>query len=142
VVDDDPAFEQLGFRVPALAVGPMVRPSWVDSTPYEHVSVAATLGARFGIASLGKRMDAANDLSSVVDPAKIQGAPPLPPPQLPSIVLPAAAVRAAASAPSSQPELEALRDRLPPSHLDLRSFEERTATWLRHGQELGAIRLV
>jgi phospholipase C len=142
VPDEDPAFQQLGFRVPALAVGPMVRRSWVDSTPYEHVSIAATLGARFGIASLGKRMDAANDLSALVDPAQLQGAPPLPPPVLPPVDVPAAAVRAAASRRSREPELEAWRSRLRPSHLDLRSFEERTANWLRRGQELGAVRLV
>ncbi len=80
--DDDPAFRQLGFRVPAIAVGPMVRRSYVDSTLYEHVSVAATLRTRFGIASLGTRMDAANDLAAVIDPAQVE---PLPPPRLPQI---------------------------------------------------------
>jgi phospholipase C len=140
--DADTAFQQLGFRVPALAVGPMVRAGWVDSTPYEHVSVAATLAARFGIASLGRRMDAANDLSPLIDPMQLQGAPPLPPPALPRVDLPLQAVLPAATSFTSQPELEALRARVPRSHVDDRGVEERMATWLRRGQELGAVRLV
>ena len=48
-VDLRPDFRQLGFRVPALAIGPTVREGAVVSTPLEHVSVAATLRARFGI---------------------------------------------------------------------------------------------
>src|SRR5262245_19239165 len=77
--DPRPEFRQLGFRVPAIAVGPTVRRGAVVSTPFEHVSIAATLRSRFGIASLGRRMDAANDLSSVLDPAATaQPAPALP----------------------------------------------------------------
>jgi phospholipase C len=65
--DPDAEFRQLGFRVPAIVVGPTVWRGRVVSTPFEHVSIAATLKTRFGIASLGRRMDAANDLSSCLD---------------------------------------------------------------------------
>jgi phospholipase C len=67
--DPLPEFRQLGFRVPAIVAGPLVRRGAVVSTPFEHVSIAATLRTRFGIASLGPRMDAAPDLSSCLEPA-------------------------------------------------------------------------
>jgi phospholipase C len=69
VADPREGFRRLGFRVPALVVGPSVRAGAVVSTPFEHASIAATLGRRFGIESLGQRMDAAADLGSCVDPA-------------------------------------------------------------------------
>ena len=55
-VDLRPDFRQLGFRVPALAIGPTVRAGAVVSTPLEHVSLAATLRDRFGIETLSPRM--------------------------------------------------------------------------------------
>ena len=64
----NPDFRQIGFRVPAVVVGPQVRAGAVVSTPYDHVSILATLATRFGIASLGPRMDAAADLSACIDP--------------------------------------------------------------------------
>ena len=69
VVDPDPDFRQLGFRVPTIVAGPRVRRGAVVSTTFEHVSIPATLAARFGIDSLGARMDASHDLSSCLDPA-------------------------------------------------------------------------
>jgi phospholipase C len=137
VSDPDPAFRQLGFRVPAIAVGPMVRAGWVDSTPYEHVSVAATLASRFQIASLGPRMDAAHDVSPLIDPSQRT-----PPPRLPRLDLPATLVRQAAASTSSQPELEAMRSAVPRSHLDVRNAGARLAGWLRHAQELEVVRFV
>ena len=68
VPDPNPDFRQIGFRVPAVVVGPQVRAGAVVSTPYDHVSILATLATRFGIASLGPRMDAAADLSACLDP--------------------------------------------------------------------------
>jgi phospholipase C len=70
VVDDDPRFTQLGFRVPTLISGPMVKAGQVISTPFEHVSIAATLRSRFGLRSLNQRDEAANDLSICIDPAR------------------------------------------------------------------------
>jgi phospholipase C len=138
-VDPTPGFEQLGFRVPALVVGPMVRAGFVDSTPREHVSIAATLAARFGIASLGPRMDAARDLASCIDPARA----PAPPPPLPKVALSRRAVAARLARPSSQPELDRMlrEGRIAPRHVDRRGAAERCAAWLRVALELEAIAL-
>ncbi|MES1209186.1 MAG: alkaline phosphatase family protein [Pseudomonadota bacterium] len=142
VPDPDPDFRQIGFRVPALVVGPSVRPGAVVSTPYDHVSILATLGARFGISSLGVRMDAAADLSACIDPQQVGAALSLPPPP-PAVELSSAMLRAAPFRLTSQPELAALAAAggVPPHHVDRRSAEERLHAWLRRGQELEAIRV-
>ncbi|HEX7601432.1 MAG TPA: alkaline phosphatase family protein, partial [Polyangiaceae bacterium] len=132
-------FRQLGFRVPALVIGPTVRRGAVVSTTFEHVSIAATLGARFGMESLGPRMDAAHDLSSCIDPALVGAAPQR------SRKLPVASFDLRGGVPfnlhwSSQPEMElaVLLGRVPAGALDPRSSEERFRSWLRRAQELEA----
>jgi phospholipase C len=141
-VDLRPEFRQLGFRVPALAIGPTVRQAGVVSTPLEHVSVAATLRARFGIETLSARMDATSDISDCIDPALIH-APSAPPRDLPAVELSSALVARLAGQPSSQPEMEAALQshRLPDTLVDARSDEQRIGSWLRHAQELQAVRV-
>ena len=139
---DDPnaEFRQLGFRVPAIAVGPTVRRGAVVSTPFEHVSIAATLRSRFGIASLGRRMDAAPDLSSVLDPA----AAVQPAPSLPAVALSASRTLRAPLRGTSQPEMHALAEAggVPGDHVDPRSGPERVQAWLRRAQELDVVRVI
>jgi phospholipase C len=144
VPDPDPDFRQIGFRVPAVVVGPSVRAGSVVSTPYEHVSILSTLATRFGIASLGERMDAAADLSACIDPERAAAATTAPTAVLPTLELPAAMLRRAPSRPTSQPEMEALAAAggVPAHHVDRRSAEERLRAWLRHAQELEAVRVI
>jgi phospholipase C len=139
--DVRPDFRQLGFRVPALAVGPTVWRGRVVSTPLEHVSVAATLRARFGIETLSPRMDAARDVSSCIDPGRI-GDPAPPPTDLPRLELPPAS-RIAEQSGSSQPEIEqALRaGQVPADLIDRRSDHERIGSWLRAAQELDVVKV-
>jgi phospholipase C len=134
-------FRQLGFRVPTIAIGPTVRQSAVVSTPLEHVSVAATLRARFGIETLSARMDATLDISDCIDPALI--ATPSPRPRLEPVLLTHNQVAALPFQSSSQPEMEqALADRrFPDGAVDPRSNDERITSWLRHAQELEAVKI-
>jgi phospholipase C len=143
VPDPNPDFRTIGFRVPAIVVGPQVRSGAVISTPYDHVSILATLATRFGIRSLGPRMDAAADLSACLDPARVPGATPtarLPP----AIQLPAAVIRSAPFRQTSQPEMEALARAggVPAHHVDPRDDHQRLASWLRRAQELEAVRVI
>jgi phospholipase C len=134
-------FRQLGFRVPALAIGPTVRQGAVVSTPLEHVSVAATLRARFGIQSLSLRMDAASDVSDCIDPARI-GDPAPPPLDLPRVELPTAARILGARGDGTCEIDEAVRaGRVPAGQVDGRSDEERLGSWLRAAQELDAVKV-
>ena len=138
--DPLPEFRQLGFRVPAIVAGPLVRRGAVVSTPFEHVSIAATLKSRFGIASLGRRMDAARDLSACLDPAAVV----TPAPELPVVTLSESRTLRAPLRATSQPEMHALAAAggVPHGHVDRRSGEERVAAWLRHAHALESIRLV
>jgi phospholipase C len=82
-VDEDPQFQQLGFRVPSLVIGPHVRRGCVDSTVLEHVSVIATASRRFGLPPLNERVTVTNDVSSAIDPAYLDNPrPPAPIPML------------------------------------------------------------
>ena len=138
--DPDPAFRQLGFRVPAIVAGPLVRRGAVVSTPFEHVSIAATLKTRFGIASLGRRMDVANDLSSVLDANAVVG----PAPKLPAVAVSASGTLRAPLRATSQPEMHALAAScgVPDGHCDPRTGEERVKAWLRNAQALEAVRVI
>jgi phospholipase C len=142
VPDPNPEFQRIGFRVPTLVVGPTVRRGAVVSTPFEHVSVLSTLATRFGIASLGPRMDAAADLSSCIDPAAIDAVSPATA-LAPTVDIPASVLKTAHLRTTSQPEMEALAAAggVPAHHVDTRSAEERLAAWMRHAQALEAVRV-
>jgi phospholipase C len=143
-VDPRPEFGQLGFRVPALLIGPSVWQGRVVSTPFEHVSVLATLRTRFGVASLGPRMDAAADLSPCIDPDLVT-APTAPRLRAhPPVALPAAQLAACCGWENSQEEMEAAvrAGAVPATHLDPRPVSERLAAWLEPAQALGAVRVV
>ena len=64
-VSSQPAFDftRLGVRVPAVLVSPLVQPSSVDATQYDHSSIPATLNKLFGLGAnnfLTRRDAAAN----------------------------------------------------------------------------------
>ena len=142
--DPDPEFRQLGFRVPALVIGPQVWQGKVVSTPLEHVSVLSTLRTRFGIDSLGPRMDAAVDLSSCIDPARTSSSEGPRLTDVAPIALPRTMLAACCAWQNSQEEIEhGVRAGLVPEALvDTRTTSERLASWLRPAEELGAVELL
>ncbi|MFZ5478251.1 MAG: alkaline phosphatase family protein [Myxococcota bacterium] len=67
--DDDrveDGFDQLGFRVPSIVVGPWVKPG-VDGTTFDHTSWIKYVCERHGIEPWTKRIAAANSLGVVLD---------------------------------------------------------------------------
>jgi len=55
-----------GTRIPALVVSPFLHGNFVvDSTQHDTTSILSTIERRFGLAALGQRDAAVNDLSSV-----------------------------------------------------------------------------
>jgi phospholipase C len=143
IADERPEFRQLGFRVPAVVVGPTVWQGRVVSTVFDHVSVAATMRTRFGMRSLGMRMDGSNDLASCIDPALV-AAPAAPPRTFPLVELSRAQVARALGRPPSQKELyQALAEHRVPTHMvDPRDADERLDGWLRWAEELEVARVV
>lgn len=88
--DDDYAadgFDQLGFRVPTLLIGPWVKQG-VVSTEFDHTSVLKHIVNMHGLPSgLSARVDAANDLTDCLDLDKMAAGTPNPKVVLPAIEL-------------------------------------------------------
>lgn len=76
-------FDQLGFRVPVLAVGPYVKQG-VVSTSFDHTSWLKLVCEQHGIEPWTARMKAANSLAAVLDTDRMAARDPLPPPELPA----------------------------------------------------------
>jgi phospholipase C len=141
-VEPEPEFQNLGFRVPSLVIGPHVRRGCAVDTVLEHSSVAATVCRRFGLAPLNPRAAAAGDLSSCIDPARL-GAP-LPPPVLPVVEISAQrlAARQAAATTSHAALTAALAARPLPPGLDRRAeSDEIVRRVLARGEQLGVVRI-
>ncbi len=60
-------FEQLGFRVPTMVIGPYVKKGHVSSVQYDHTSALKQLATAFDLEPLNARMAAANDLTDCID---------------------------------------------------------------------------
>jgi hypothetical protein len=78
-----PGFEQLGFRVPTMVIGPYVKQGNVSSVQYDHTSALRHLQNTFGLGGLTARMDAANDLADCLDIDRLARGEPAAPIELP-----------------------------------------------------------
>ncbi len=138
--DDDPDFQQFGFRVPTIIVGPTVKRGFVSSTAYDHTSVLATLGARFGLKPFTSRSTKANPITDVFDPALFKN--PAPPATNPPVITVNQTMMATIGE-SSQPEMEEAMaaGRVPLHLIDARPDDLRIGSWLRAAEGLGAIKL-
>jgi phospholipase C len=65
--DENGEFQQLGFRVPTLVVGPYVKKNFVSHVQYDHSSVISTLTRRFNLRSINSRVDKAADFRDCID---------------------------------------------------------------------------
>ena len=86
-VPDDLAaqgFDQLGFRVPALAIGPYAKQSYISSVQYDHTSPIKHLQELHGFDPLTARVSAANNLMDCFDLERLAANDPAPPIQLPA----------------------------------------------------------
>ena len=136
--DPDPEFQQLGFRVPALVVGGMVKRGCVNSIQYDHVSVAATATVRWGLEPLNARVTATNDLSGCIDPAFIDA--PQPPIALPMTVVRRPLVQHDVADLPGQIELAELAARKGHGPTRTRAAaDDALAAVLRWGQRLGVV---
>lgn len=141
VNDDRPDFAQLGFRVPTLLVGPMVRAGAVHSVQYEHSSIGATLAARYGLPSLTTRMAEAEDLGGAIDPDVISGrAQPLDKPRLPTLEMARGQILTTLGN-DSQPELTALMEKVPKDHINTASAEQRMDEWLSYANHFEVLKV-
>ena len=80
-----PGFEQMGFRVPALVMGPYAKQGHVSSVVRDHCSALKHLQVTFGLESINARIDMANDLSECIDEDRLARFDPAKPITLPAI---------------------------------------------------------
>ncbi|MDI1443375.1 alkaline phosphatase family protein [Polyangium sp. 6x1] len=139
--DDESEFAQLGFRVPSIVAGPFARKGCTVGTQLEHVSVIRTLCRKFGMPAWNKRIAAANDLSSCIQPAYLSD--PQPAVELPPVDVSMAELMARREHTETHAELREALDRgLIPRHLDRRGEGMAIAKRvLEAGARLGAVRI-
>jgi len=80
-----PGFEQMGFRVPALVMGPYAKQGYVSSVVRDHTSALKHLQTAFGLGSLNPRVDAATDLGECIDTDRLARGEWAPPVEIPMI---------------------------------------------------------
>ena len=78
-------FQQMGFRVPALVIGPYAKKGYVSSVQYDHTSALKELQTAFDLETLNVRMDMANDLSDCIDMDRLAKGEWEPPAEIPEI---------------------------------------------------------
>ena len=130
-------FDQLGFRVPTLAVGPWVKRDHVSHVVRDHASILAFIEARFGVEPLTARDAAADPLDELLDVDRMRSGVPAEPATLDPIEADEAElyaeeclylVRPGPRDPyvTRQPELEAVLDaRIAGTGLDRRDQTDR-----------------
>lgn len=91
-------FNQLGVRVPAIVVSPLIPQNLIDHRIYDHASVPATLEAIFDLTAITQRDARANNVTSLITlptarvtpktmPAPVEGSGcPFPNPAAPKLV--------------------------------------------------------
>jgi phospholipase C len=139
-VDDQSAFQRMGFRVPSIVIGPTVRRRAAVDTVFDHTSVISTLTVRHELPGLTARSQNASPLSPCIDPSFVND--PQPPPTLPTVVIPRAELEQRLARggvrPDQHPELQAAVGTLPSAA----KLNEATRTVLAWGEKLGVVKLV
>jgi phospholipase C len=78
-------FDQLGFRVPTLVIGPYVKRGHVSSVVRDHTSALKHIENTFGTAPLTARSTAAADLSELIDETRLAAGDASVPIELPEV---------------------------------------------------------
>jgi phospholipase C len=135
-------FDQLGFRVPAFAIGPWVKPGYASNVQYDHSSGLAHLHNWLGLESLTARDAAANDLTDFLDLDRMARNEPFAPAELPVFEVDEEAILEQCQyersrSGSGQPELwEFIKRHYP--HLDRTPDLARIDRWMLHkARDLG-----
>ena len=99
-------FARLGFRVPGLVIGPLVKRGFVLDSVVDHASVPSLISNLFEIPHVNERSRLAGDLGEALSLELVLGANRPTPPALAPIDIPVAVLERALRADSGQPELQ------------------------------------
>jgi phospholipase C len=107
-------FDQLGFRVPTLVVGPYAKQGEVVSTQYDHTSMLKHLQNMFDLDPLYGRVDAATDLSDCIDQDRLAAGDAADPAEIPAVEVNESDITmACAEVEKAQHDVLTLADRYP-----------------------------
>lgn len=98
-------FDQLGFRVPGMLIGPLVKRGHILRNVVDHASVPKLISRIFGVAQVNERAANAGDFDDAFDIELIDEKRRHDPPSMENIEIPHAKIRHALSKPYGQPEL-------------------------------------
>jgi phospholipase C len=132
-------FQQQGFRVPTVVIGPHVKKGCVVHTVFDHASFAATVTRRFGLPELNGRTAGVNDLADCIDASKIND--PQPPPPLPKIIIDIDEVMAHVGVTTSQEELMRATGNWPITPAFTAAERSRIMRLLERGEKMGVLEL-
>ncbi len=136
-------FDRLGFRVPGLIIGPLVKRGAVLDTVVEHSSVPSLISNVFGLPHVNERSRLAGDLGDALDLALVSGSNRPPAPVLPPVILPEVCIEQAMHAAMNQPELQTwFRQMGMGHHASLPERRRLLRTYLERAHRMGTIRLV
>lgn len=150
-LDDFENLQQLGFRIPALVIGPYVKPQ-VSSTVFDHTSTIASVLRQHELEPLNARDQAANDLWSLLDEQALLEGTPSPPITLVPIEADDAVLHAeecrgfglhiapGTNVPTGQPELDAWYDAHPSSKDGRADAANQWARIVARARSLGVVR--
>ncbi len=136
-------FDRLGFRIPGLLAGPLVKRGHVLDTVVEHCSVPRLIADVFGLDHLNERAASAGDLGEALDLAYVNGADRPPAPAMPVAPVPMQALERGLRAESGQPELERWMREMGFAHHD--SLPERRRLmrrWIEEARRLKTVKFV
>lgn len=139
----DEGFAHVGFRVPGLVIGPLVKRGFVLDDVVDHASVPSLVSNIFGLPHVNERSRLAGDLGAALTLDYVRGADRPLPPALAPIEVPMAALAHALRADNGQPELIEWMRRMGLAHHD--SLPERRRVLrrvLEHGRRLGTMKFI
>lgn len=103
--EENPEFQQLGFRVPGLLISPLTKPGYVMKDVVEHASVPSLISRIFGVDHVNERSRQAGTFANAFDLERIDGSKRQAPPSMKQVEIPHSKIRAALQQPHGQPEL-------------------------------------
>ncbi len=146
----DQGFDQMGFRVPTMVIGPYVKEGHVSSVVYDHTSVLRHIETLFSLPPLTSRTAAANDLSDCFDQGRMREEDWNPPVMIEQVRLdewpidgacyPNGQALAAAFSPTTALTPDELLDH--PAFAAAESHAHLLGKWDRRGQEPELLRLI
>ena len=135
-------FDQLGFRVPGLAIGPMTQGGKVFSEPVDHSSLPKLIADIFGQEPINERAKLAGDLGGVLDLGRVERGARTAPRKLPEVPVSMRAMEEGLMGPSRQPELWQFAHKGGLAHeMTVAKEIARLNGWLRHVERLGVGRI-